>query len=97
MSKDITLINPIFEPRDLASVLAHAESHSVIGLTLPPIDANLFHQPCRLVRSLGEEVFAVDCSYASGCGTRRGPRFSTSTKPLSAQASLHHLLQSLSN
>ena len=32
-------------------------SHSVIGLTLPSIDANsLFHQLHRLVRSLGEEV-----------------------------------------
>jgi len=60
MSKDITLINPIFGPRDLASVLAHALSHSVIGLTLPPIDANhLFHQSCRLVRSIGEEVLGL--------------------------------------
>jgi len=42
MSKDITLINPIFGLRDLASVLAHALSHSVIGLTLPPIDATFF-------------------------------------------------------
>ncbi|KAJ5399254.1 hypothetical protein N7465_009743 [Penicillium sp. CMV-2018d] len=35
-----TLIIPIFAARDLAPVLAHASSHSVIGLTLPPIDAN---------------------------------------------------------
>ena len=40
-----TLIIPIFGTRDLAPVLAHALLHSVIGLTLPPIDANpLFHQ-----------------------------------------------------
>ena len=34
----------MFGPRDLASVLAHASLHSVIGLTLPPIDANPLHQ-----------------------------------------------------
>ena len=41
-----TLIIPIFRPRDLAPVLAHASSHSVIGLTLPPIDANSFFINC---------------------------------------------------
>lgn len=52
-----TLIIPIFGSRDLASVLAHASLHSVIGLTLPPIDANsLFHQLCWLVQPLGEEA-----------------------------------------
>jgi len=51
------LIILIFGSRGLASVLAHASPHSVIGLTLPPIDANtLFHQLCRLARPLGEEV-----------------------------------------
>ncbi|KUM61562.1 hypothetical protein ACN42_g5536, partial [Penicillium freii] len=35
---------------------AHASSHSVIGLTLPPIDANsLFSSTVRLVRALGED------------------------------------------
>lgn len=57
MSPDILLIILIFGYRDLVSVLAHASSHRVIVLTLPPIDANLlFHQPCRLARLLGEEV-----------------------------------------
>lgn len=32
----------IFVPRRWASVLAYAHRHSVIGLTLPPIDANTF-------------------------------------------------------
>ena len=32
----------IFVPRRWASVLAYAHRHSVIGLTLPPIDANPF-------------------------------------------------------
>ena len=52
-----TLIIPIFAARDLAPVLAHASSHSVIGLTLPPIDANSFFSfssTVRLVRALGE-------------------------------------------
>jgi hypothetical protein len=51
-----TLIIPIFGPRDLASVLAHASLHSVIGLTLPPIDATTFSSTVRLVRALGEEA-----------------------------------------
>jgi hypothetical protein len=34
------LINLIFGSSGEASVLAHASPHSVIGLTLPPIDAN---------------------------------------------------------
>jgi len=38
--RNTTLINLIFGPRDGASVLAHAPSHSVLGLTLPPSDAN---------------------------------------------------------
>ncbi|KAJ5846353.1 hypothetical protein N7534_010022, partial [Penicillium rubens] len=50
-----TLIIPIFGPRDLAPVLAHASLHSVIGLTLPPIDANSFSSTVRLVRTLGED------------------------------------------
>jgi hypothetical protein len=41
-----TLIIPIFGPRDLAPVLAHASLLSVIGLTLPPIDANPFFINC---------------------------------------------------
>ena len=45
----------IFRPRDLASVLAHASLHSVIGLTLSPIDANSFSSTVRLVRALGED------------------------------------------
>jgi hypothetical protein len=36
------LINLIFASRGEASVLAHVLPHSVIGLTLPPIDATLF-------------------------------------------------------
>ena len=44
----------IFRPRDLASVLAYASLHSVIGLTLPPIDANS-SSTVRLVRALGED------------------------------------------
>ena len=36
------MINLIFGLRGRASVLAHALPHSVIGLTLPPIDANTF-------------------------------------------------------
>ncbi|KAJ5146353.1 uncharacterized protein N7515_000917 [Penicillium bovifimosum] len=51
-----TLIIPIFGPRDLASALAHASLHCVIGLTLPPIDAT-FSSTVRLVRALGEEAF----------------------------------------
>ncbi|KAL3413833.1 hypothetical protein V8F44DRAFT_489023, partial [Aspergillus fumigatus] len=38
--RNTTLINLIFGSRGEASVLAHASPHSVIGLTLPPIDAN---------------------------------------------------------
>ncbi|KAI2730345.1 hypothetical protein CBS147332_2197 [Penicillium roqueforti] len=34
----------IFGPRDLVSVLAHASLHCITGLTLPPVDANSFHQ-----------------------------------------------------
>ena len=49
------MIIPIFGPRDLAPVLAHALLHSVIGLTLPPIDANSFSSTVRLVRALGED------------------------------------------
>ena len=41
-----TLIIPIFRTRDLAAVLAHVLLHSVIGLTLPPIDANSFFINC---------------------------------------------------
>ncbi|KOS38637.1 hypothetical protein ACN38_g10535 [Penicillium nordicum] len=41
-----TLIIPIFGTRDLAPVLAHALLHSVIGLTLHPIDANSFFINC---------------------------------------------------
>ena len=36
------MINLIFGLRGRASVLAHVLPHSVIGLTLPPIDANTF-------------------------------------------------------
>ena len=36
----------IFGSRGLASVLAHALPHSVIGLTLPPIDANTLFINC---------------------------------------------------
>jgi len=38
--RNTTLINLIFGLRGWASVLAHAWPHSVIGLTLSPIDAN---------------------------------------------------------
>ena len=37
-----SMIILIFVPRRRASVLAYAHRHSVIGLTLPPIDANTF-------------------------------------------------------
>ena len=36
------MINLIFGLRGRASVLAHVLPHCVIGLTLPPIDANTF-------------------------------------------------------
>ena len=46
----------IFGPRDLVSVLAHASLHCVVGLTLPPIDANfLFSSIVRLGWAFGED------------------------------------------
>ncbi|KAL4979976.1 hypothetical protein BDW66DRAFT_84747 [Aspergillus desertorum] len=56
--RNTTLINLIFGSRGRASVLAHALTHSVIGLTLPPIDANPFHQPGRFSDRL-EKSFRV--------------------------------------
>jgi hypothetical protein len=38
--RNTTLINPIFRDRDWVSALAYARSHRVLGLTLPPSDAN---------------------------------------------------------
>jgi len=36
------LIILIFVPRDVASGLAHASSHCVLGITLPPSNATIF-------------------------------------------------------
>ncbi|CDM27633.1 unnamed protein product [Penicillium roqueforti FM164] len=60
------MIIPIFGPRDLASVLAHASLHCVTGLTLPPVDANSFSSTVRLARALGEDVCLGCTSLPSG-------------------------------
>ncbi|CDM33742.1 unnamed protein product [Penicillium roqueforti FM164] len=63
----------IFGLRDLVSVLAHASLHCVIGLTLPPIDANSFSSTVRLVRALGEDgmfrIYNNNHCYCSGDDT----------------------------
>ena len=43
------MIKFIFVFGEEVSVLAHAFSHRVTGLTLSPVDANLFHQSSQLV------------------------------------------------
>ena len=49
------MINLIFRYRSGASGLAHTLDHRVIGLTLPPIDANaLFIKRSQLVWVFGE-------------------------------------------
>ena len=51
-----SMIILIFVPCRRASVLAYAHRHSVIGLTLPPIDANIFfHHSLQLVSGVLEK------------------------------------------
>ncbi len=52
------MIKFIFGIRWRLPVLAYSLRHRVTGLTLPPVDANLFHHWLQLVWSLEEEV---DC------------------------------------
>ncbi len=56
--RDNSMIKFIFGIRWRLPVLAYSLRHRVTGLTLPPVDANLFHHWLQLVWSLEEEV---DC------------------------------------
>jgi len=47
LSLTITLIIPIFVPREVASGLAHVPPHRVSGITLPPDDATPFSSVFR--------------------------------------------------
>ena len=52
------MIKSIFVPSDGFSGLAHDPLHRVIGLILPPIDANyVFHHCAQLVWGFEEEDF----------------------------------------
>ena len=61
------MIKFIFGMRLEFPVLAHSSRHRVTGLTLPPVDANLFHRCLQLAWSLGEEVQCV----CSNCNTHK--------------------------
>ncbi|KAI5816134.1 hypothetical protein BZA77DRAFT_313707 [Pyronema omphalodes] len=49
-------INLIFEPRELASVLAHVDTHCVTGIVLPPVDATILFLICYLWEASEEEI-----------------------------------------
>ena len=51
------MIKFIFVPSFGSSGLAHDPSHRVIGLTLPPIDANLFFIKCFSLSEALEKKF----------------------------------------
>jgi hypothetical protein len=66
------MIKFIFVLSDGSSGLAHDPLHRVIGLTLPPIDANpLFIKSCSLSEALKKNIWIVRCAAVSiSCNTQ---------------------------